>query len=614
MALHRQGNLDAAERIYHEILGRQPRHFDAMHMLGVVRLQQRRTADGTELIRQAIALNGEVASAHVNLGKALIAERHADEALACFDRAIALDATSVEAHAHRADIMLALRRTEEALKSYRAAAELQPKEAALHRNCGHLLAMLRRHDEAFAAYDRAFRLAPELTGIEGHRLYAKMNLCDWRDWDTDCAHLVASITAGKPATQPFVFLAVPSSAADQLQCAEVWTAQHFKAEPPRWRGETYRHQRIRIAYLSGDFRQHAASVLMAGMFEAHDRSRFEISGISFGADDKSPMRKRMMAAFEHFIDAHALGDDAVADLLRAREIDIAVDLMGYTTNSRTGIFARRPAPVQAHYMGFAGTMGSPFLDYVIADRVVIPDAARGAYSEKVVTLPNSYFVNDSGRPIADRAFTRAELGLPARGFVFCCFNGSHKIAPGVFDGWMRILSHVNGSVLWLLGDHPATMDNLRKQATARGVDPARLVFAKRIPPAEHLARLRAADLFLDTLPYNAHTTACDALWAGLPVLTRIGETFAGRVAASVLGAIGQRELITETSADYQRRAIALAGDPVRLAAIRGRLAQNRLTMPLFDTRLFTRHMEAAFVAMHRRHQSGERPDHINIRA
>jgi predicted O-linked N-acetylglucosamine transferase (SPINDLY family) len=299
--------------------------------------------------------------------------------------------------------------------------------------------------------------------------------------------------------------------------------------------------------------------------------------------------------------------------LCAREIDIAVDLMGYTTNSRTGIFARRPAPVQAHYMGFAGTMGAPFLDYVIADRIVIPDTSRAACSEKVVTLPNSYFVNDSARPIAERTFTRAELGLPKRGFVFCCFNGSHKIAPDIFDGWMRILKQVNGSVLWLLADHRATVRNLMREAAAHGVEPKRLVFARRIPPATHLARHRAADLFLDTLPYNAHTTACDALWAGLPVLTRIGETFAGRVAASLLGAIGLRELITETSADYERRAVALASDPTRLSAIRNRLAQNRLTMPLFDTRRFTGHMEAAFAAMHRRHQAGERPDHISIR-
>jgi protein O-GlcNAc transferase len=613
MALHRQGDLAAAARIYQEILARQPDHFDATHMLGVVLLQGRQTAEGIALIRRAIAVNGEAASAHVNLGKALMVERHRDEALACFDRAIALDPASVEAHAHRADIMMGLRRLEEALQSYRAAAELRPDEAALHRNCGHLLTMLRRHDEAFAAYDRAFHLAPELEGIEGHRLYAKMQLCDWRDRDADCAHLIASVRAGRPATQPFIFLAVSSSPADQLQCAQVWTDGHFKTEAPLGRGERYRHDRIRVAYLSGDFREHAASVVMAGMFESHDRSRFEISAVSFGADDGSAMRKRMTAAFEYFIDAREQGDDAIADLIRAREIDIAVDLMGYTTNSRTGILARRPAPVQAHYMGFAGTMGAPFLDYVIADRTVIPDAARGAYSEKIVTLPNSYFVNDAGRPISNRSFTRAELGLPEKGFVFCCFNGSHKIAPEMFDGWMRILKRVNDSVLWLLADHLAAVDNLRNEAAARGVDPNRLVFAVRIPPADHLARHRAADLFLDTLPYNAHTTACDALWTGLPVLTRIGGTFAGRVAASVLGAIGLRELITETSADYERRAIALAADPVRLAAIRARLAQNRLTMPLFDTKLFTRHMESAFVAMHRRHQAGQPPDHISVR-
>jgi predicted O-linked N-acetylglucosamine transferase (SPINDLY family) len=613
MALHRQGDLDAAERIYRDILAQNPAHFDATHMLGVVQLQRRQTGKGIALIRQAIAINGGVAAAHLNLGKALIGEKLPEQALAAFDRAIALDPALVEAHTHRADIMIGLRRIEEALGSYRAAADLRPDEAVLHRNCGHLLAMLRRHDEALAAYDRAFRLAPDLPGIEGHRLYAKMQLCDWRGRDADCAHLIASVRAGKPATQPFIFLAVASSGADQLQCARVWSAAHFQEQPSRWRGEPYRHERIRVAYLSADFRQHAASVLMAGMFEGHDRSRFEVSAISLGVDDRSPMRKRMAAAFEHFIDARELDDDAVADLLRARETDIAIDLMGYTTNSRTGIFARRPAPVQAHYMGFPGTMGAPFLDYIIADRIVIPDAARAVFSEKVVALPNSYYVNDATRPIAERTFTRAELGLPERGFVFCCFNGSHKVAPDIFDGWMRILKAIDGSALWLLADHPATMDNLRREAAVRGVEARRLVFASRIPPAEHLARHRAADLFLDTLPYNAHTTACDALWAGLPVLTRIGETFAGRVAGSVLRAIGLDELITETADDYERLAIALAGDPGRLAAVRRKLAGNRLTTPLFDTRRFTAHMEAAFVAMHRRHQAGERPDHIDIR-
>jgi predicted O-linked N-acetylglucosamine transferase (SPINDLY family) len=614
LALQRKGDFRAAERICLELLGRRGDHFEAMHLLGVVALQQRHAARAAELFGEAIALRGDVAAAHCDLGKALVALKRPAQALSCFERATALDPAFAEAHAWRGEIMVGLRRLEQAAESYRIASGLLPNEAALHRNLGHVLTMLRRHDEAFAAYDAAFCLDPERAGIEGHRLYARMHLCDWGKWSADCGHLLSSVRAGKASTQPFILLAVPSTPAEQLGCASAWTELHFRNATPRWRGERYDHDRIRIAYLSADFRQHAASILMAGMFERHDRSRFEISAISFGTDDGSAMRARLEASFEHFVEARELSDDGIADLIRSREIDIAVDLMGYTTNSRTGILARRPAPVQAHYMGFPGTMGAPFLDYVIADRTVIPDAERACYSEKIVSLPHSYFVNDATRPIADRAFTRAELGLPERGFVFCCFNGSHKITPETFDGWMRILKQVDGSVLWLLAGNPATASNLKREATTRGVDPARLIFAARMQPAEHLARHRAADLLLDTLPYNAHTTAADALWAGLPALTHSGGTFAGRVAASLLGAIGLGELVTATAAGYERLAVELATDARRLAAIRARLAANRLTTPLFDTRLFTAHMEAGFVAMHERHRAGLPPDHLPIPA
>jgi predicted O-linked N-acetylglucosamine transferase (SPINDLY family) len=318
------------------------------------------------------------------------------------------------------------------------------------------------------------------------------------------------------------------------------------------------------------------------------------------------------ASFERFVDARCYSDEQIADLIRALEIDIAVDLMGFTTDSRTGIFARRPAPVQAHYLGYPGTMGARYIDYIIADRVVVPDNQREFYSEKLVLLPDSYLVNDRKRSIADRTFTRTELGLPLDGFVFCCFNNNHKITPRVFDCWMRILGQVEGSVLWLFQDNPKAADNLRKEALARGVNAERLIFARRMPPSDHLARHRAADLFLDTLPYNAHTTAADALWAGLPVLTCLGETFVGRVAASLLNAVGVPELITTTPEDYEALAITLAMRPDELAAIRTRLEAHRLTTPLFDTQRFTAHIEAAYTAMHARHQAGLAPDHIAI--
>lgn len=613
LALHRQGDLAGAERIYQEVLDRQPRHFDALHMLGVIALQTRRTERGVELVRQAIGLNDKVAAAYNNLGKALLDLNRPDEALTNFGQSIALDPGFAEAHFNRGNAFVGLNRPEDALASYARAIALKPDFAEAIRNRANVFSRLRRYDEALAAYDKALILKPGLPGADGPRLYTKMHLCEWSNWDVECADLIASVRSGNANTQPFIFLAVPSSAAEQLQCARAMVANHFPAAKRAvWQGESYQHDRIRIAYLSADFRQHAASFLMAGMFECHDKSRFEITALSFGVDDHSGIRARVKASFERFLDVRACSDDQIADLARSLEIDIMVDLMGFTTDSRTGIFARRPAPIQAHYMGFPGTMGAPYLDYIIADGVVIPDSQRAFYSEKLALLPGSYLVNDAKRPIADRNFTRSELGLPAKGFVFCCFNSGYKITPDIFDCWMRILGQVEGSVLWLFQNHEEAADNLRKEARARRVEAGRLVFASRMPPSDHLARHRAADLFLDTLPYNAHTTASDALWAGLPVLTCLGATFVGRVAASVLNAIGLPELIVETLDDYERLAVELATRPDRLAEIRGKLAANRLTTPLFDTTRFTRNIEAAYTAMHGRHKVGLAPDHIAI--
>jgi protein O-GlcNAc transferase len=614
LALHREGDFATAERIYREVLDQAPQHFDALHMLGVIALQTGRPERAIELIGKAIALSRKVAAAHNNLGKALQDMKRPEQALASFDEAIAIDPELAEAHFNLGNTLVSLRRFAEALISYQKAIALKPNFAPAYRNCGNIFSRLKRYEEAVAAYDKALALAPDLPG-EGHRFYAKMHLCDWNNWDAECARLVASVQSGNANTQPFIFLTLPSSPADQLQCSRLWTAANFPAsEKPVWQGERYDHDRIRIAYLSADFRQHAASFLLAGMFECHDKSRFEITAISFGVDDNSEIRQRVKASFERFVDARTLSDAQIADLVKALEIDIAVDLMGFTTDSRTGIFARRPAPVQAHYIGFPGTMGAPYIDYIISDGMVIPEDHHAFYSEKLALLPDNYFVNDTKRVIADKTFTRDELGLPSSGFVFCCFNSAHKITPPVFDSWMRILKRVGGSVLWLFQDNAKAADNLRQAARASGVSAERLIFAGRMPPSEHLARHRAADLFLDTLPYNAHTTAYDALWAGLPVLTRIGNTYVGRVAASLLSAIGLPELITATVEDYERLAVDLATHPEKLIAIRTRLANNRLTTPLFDTGLFTARIEAAYTAMHARHQADLPPDHIVVSA
>ena len=404
------------------------------------------------------------------------------------------------------------------------------------------------------------------------------------------------VRAEKPLSLPYAIVAIPSSPAEQLQCAGRYV-QEQPAYPPLWQGEAYAHDRLRVAYLSADFNEHPTAYLTAGLFEQHDRSRFEITALSFGQNDNSPARRRLEAAFEHFIDVRDNSDQEIAALMRRSEIDIAVDLMGFTKDHRLGVLARRAAPVQVNYLGYPGTTGAPYMDYILADATVIPEDHDAFYAERVVRLPGTYQINDNRRAVGQRTPTRGECGLPQNAFVFCCFNNPQKIMPEIFDIWMRLLRATEGSVLWLFAGNAKAAANLRLEAAKRGVAPERLIFAPKASVADHLARHRLADLCLDTLPYNAHTTASDALWAGLPVLTCLGETFAGRVAASLLKAIGLDALITHTLPEYEALALRLARDPVYLATLRDRLIRNRDGSFLFDTQSATRHIETAYQTM-----------------
>jgi predicted O-linked N-acetylglucosamine transferase (SPINDLY family) len=439
-----------------------------------------------------------------------------------------------------------------------------------------------------------------------------MQLCDWSNFAAESAHLISSVRSGTQAP-PFSMLAICSSLEDQLQNATLYTAKECHLfEKLIWQGERYDHDKIRVAYLSADFCEHPVSFLMTGVFERHDKSRFDVTGISLGPDDNSEIRQRLKATFERFIDAKTFSDEQIANLVRSSEVDILVDLMGFTAGARTGVFARRPAPVQVNYLGYPATMGAEYIDYIIGDRIVIPEDKQEFYAEKIVYLPNSFHPTDQDRRISDKEFLRTDAGLPHEGFVFCCFNANYKITPDVFDIWMRILKKVEDGVLWLVVENPTAKSNLRSEAVTRGVNAERLIFAPRMSLPEHQARLRLADLFLDTLPYNAGTTASDMLWAGLPVLTRIGDTFVGRMAASVLNAIGLPELITTTLEAYEQMAIDLAMHPEKLAVIKRKLAENRLNTPLFDTKLFTKHIEAAYSIMWERYQRGAPPESFSV--
>jgi predicted O-linked N-acetylglucosamine transferase (SPINDLY family) len=561
---------------------------------------------------RALAARPGLAAAWSGHGNVLFRLGRHPDAEAAFDRAIAADSKFAEAWLGRGTLALSLGRHDDALAALDQALALNPdlSNAWLARGQVHYLE--KRYDEALADWNNALALNPDQPAVAAAALRVRMHHCDWAGFEAACDSVRSSVRNGRTVA-PFMLVAIPSTAREQLQCARSWIESNFRSVgAPVWRGERYGHARINIAYLSADFHEHATSQLMAGVFEHHDRSRFEITGISVGPNDHSDMRRRIEAAFDRFIDAKPDGDDQIADLIRALEVDILVDLKGYTQGARTGILAKRPAPIQVNYLGFPATIGAAFIDYIIADRNVIPEHEFDCYAEKVVWLPDTYQANDRLRTVADTAPIRAEQGLPEAAFVFCCFNDNYKITPTVLSCWMRILLAVENSVLWLFEDNPTAADNLRREASARGVAPQRLVFARRLPNAEHLARHRCADLFLDTLPYGAHTTASDALWSGLPVLTCVGETFAGRVGASLLNAIELPELITATSAAYEELAIELARNPARLAGLKMKLAVNRLTKPLFDTAGFTRHLEAAYAAMMERYQAGLSPDHIRV--
>ena len=456
-------------------------------------------------------------------------------------------------------------------------------------------------------------LKPDIDWVFGELLHTKMKICSWSGLAESLEDISQKVAANEKVAQPFPLLALNDDSFLHKKASEIYIQSRYPFNT--FLGQVLKHPasaKIRVGYFSADFHNHATGHLMAELFELHDKSQFELVGFSFGPITNDEMRLRLGRSFDQFIEVGGKSDVEVAKLSRDLNIDIAVDLKGFTQDARTGIFAHRAAPIQVNYLGYPGTLGADYIDYIIADKTLISPELQSCYSEKVVYLPNSYQVNDRKRLISDRQFTRKELGLPENGFVFCCFNNNFKILPTTFEGWMRILRAVEGSVLWLLQDNSWAAENLKKEAEKQGVAPDRLVFAERLPLPEHLARHRQADLFLDTFPYNAHTTTSDALWAGLPVLTLMGRSFASRVAASLLNAIGLPELITFTQKEYEALAIELAMNPNKLEDIKLKLASKRLTAPLFDTPLFTKNLEAAYIKMMEQYQADLQPDHIAI--
>lgn len=613
-ALHQQGDIDAVEPLYRRIIARYPTQFDALNLLGIIQAGRGHSAEALDLLSRAISIHSQQPETHTAYGDALVHEGRLAEALASYDRALQLRPDYPETIFRRANVLKRLLRLDEALAAFDRVIELQPDHAEAHHNRGNILSTLRRHEQAVAAYGEAYRLNPGIPWLPGALLHGRMQICHWRGWEKLMVVVRRGLEANRPVLTPFSSLALPLSALEQRRCAETLVRARFadvQAIPlehaPSPEG------RIRVAYISADFHDHPSAHLMAGLFERHDRARFEVTAFSIGAPVRDRMRHRLEQVFDRFIDVHNRSDDDVVLLARKHGIDIAIDANGYTMHARPGIFARRVAPVQVGYLAYPGTMGAGFIDYLIADPVLIPEAYQQHYTERIIRLPGSYQVNDDTRKIADEVPSRNDCGLPDEAFVFCCFNNSYKITPDQFDIWMRLLRSVDDGVLWLLGDNPAAIRNQRREAEARDVHADRLVFAERVPVEDHLARHRLADLFLDAFHYNAHTTASDALWTGLPLVTRCGNTFASRVAASLLSAAGLPELITHSREEYEKLALALARNPDRLRELRKRLIAARDTCALFDTERTTRQIEAAYETIWQRYRDGLPPDHIDIR-
>ena len=562
--------------------------------------------------RRSIKLNPQYFQAYINYGKVLFELKRFSESLTYYDKALRINQDSVECLINKGATLNELKRYGEAIAHYDKALSLKPEYAEAWSNKGNTLNELKRYDEAIAHYDKALSLKPDIDWVSGDLLHTKMKICSWSGFSDSLDNISKKVMEGEKVVNPFALLALNDDALLHKKSSEIYIQDKYQYDPvlgpiPK----RPKRDKIRIGYFSADFKNHAVAFLIAELIEIHDRSRFEIYAFSL-VMTSDEMRARLNGAFDHFFHVEGMSDIAIAQRARDLTVDIAVDLSGFTGGSRTGIFSYRAAPIQVNYLGYPGTLSSNYIDYIIADRTLIPLESRSCYSEKVVYLPNSYQVNDRKRAIAEKQFTRQEIGQPEDGFVFCCFNNNFKILPATFASWMRILKAVEGSTLWLFKDNPWVVDGLKKEASNHGIDKSRLIFTERLPLPEHLARHRQADLFLDTFPYNAHTTASDALWAGLPILTLMGRSFASRVAASLLNAIGLPELITNAQEEYEALAIELATNPKKLADIKLKLANNRLTAPLFDTPIFTKNIEAAYIDMQRRLHAGLEPEHISI--
>jgi protein O-GlcNAc transferase len=607
------GQLDAAVELYEKAITIKPDFADACNNLGITLRKLGQLDAAVKSYEKALAIKPDYAEAFNNLGNTLQDLGQLDAAVKSFEKAIAIKPGYAEAFNNLGNTLRDLNQLDTAIKCYEKAVTLKPDYAEPNYNHGNILFNLKRLDEALASYERAFAKNPEVDFLLGSLLQTKMDLCIWNDLPNNLNELTKKINNNEKVINPFPLLALIDDPELQRKTAEIYVNDAFPKNHDLPEIGLYpKHKKIRIGYFSADFYNHPVSALTAELYEVHDRNQFEIHAFSYGPDTKDKMNLRIKAGVDYFHEVRTMSHKDIAMLARSLEIDIAVDLGGFTQDARTGIFAMSAAPIQASYIGYLGTLGVSYYDYLVADQTLIPEQNQKYFTEKIVYLP-CFQANDSTQSLPDITFTREDLGLPEEGFIFCCFNNTYKFTPTTFDSWGRILKSVEGSVLLIYADNESAQINLTKEITARGIDSNRLIFGKHLSKSKYLARYQVVDLFLDTQPYNAGTTASDALRMGLPVLTLKGNSFASRVAAGVISALNLPELITTTEEEYESLAIELATHPEKLKIIKDKLVSNLSTAPLYDTKLFTKNLESAYTMIYERHHQGLEPDHIYVK-
>ena len=607
-----QGRMDEALQNFRHAVSLKPDYLQAQFNLGNVLRDRGELEASIEAFQEAIRINPEYAEGYNNLGNVYETLEEFSCARSVYERAVSIRKEDAVGYFNLANACKGEGDFDSAIKNYEISISKNPNLTDAYYNLGNLLQKSKRIMSAIRRYQWALSLRPTDDKILGALLFQEAHVCNWSGIKK-YGGLVEGLGIDGETFPVFCMFRLDDSPERQLTRSRKYTLKEHSREAEALPGAPeVIPRKLRIGYFSADFHEHATMFLMSGLFGCHDRRRFEIFIYSYGSGHPSAMRERLIGQVEKFSDVHGLSDTEIVGMAREDGLHIAIDLKGYTEDARTGLFADRLAPVQINYLGYPGTMGADFIDYIVADKTVIPEDCRAHYMEEVIYLPHSYQPNDDKRVITDVPLLRADFGLPEDGFVFCCFNNNYKITPAEFDVWSRLLARFEGSVLWLLRSNEWSEENLCQEMSSRGVDASRLVFADAVPHADHLARHGLADLFLDTFNCNAHTTASDALWAGLPIVTKMGRQFAARVAASLLRAVGLPELVVETTEEYETLAAALVENRGRLTALREKLAVNRLTFPLFDTVSYTRNLENAYEQAYQLYFEGKKPETIYV--